>query len=65
MTSRSAGAVRDYLTGFGIPADRLGITGMGACMPLDGRSNEQVRALNRRAEFAVTAGGATLVMSGS
>jgi hypothetical protein len=31
---------------------------------MDPRSNEQAWALNRRAEFAVTSGGATLVMPG-
>jgi hypothetical protein len=38
---------------------------MGEDMPLDIRSNEQAWALHRCAEFAVTAGGATLVMPGS
>jgi hypothetical protein len=62
---RRAGAVRDYLAGFGIDANRFEITSMGEDMPLDRRSNEQAWALNRRAEFAVTAGGATLVLPGS
>jgi peptidoglycan-associated lipoprotein len=62
---RRAGAVRDYLAGFGIDADRFEITSLGEDMPLDRRSNEQAWALNRRAEFAVTAGGATLVLPGS
>jgi peptidoglycan-associated lipoprotein len=61
---RRAGAVRDYLAGFGIDAGRFDTISMGEDMPLDPRSNEQAWALNRRAEFAVTAGGATLVMPG-
>jgi peptidoglycan-associated lipoprotein len=61
---RRANAVRDYLAGFGIDASRFETISMGEDMPLDPRSNEQAWALNRRAEFAVTSGGATLVMPG-
>jgi peptidoglycan-associated lipoprotein len=61
---RRANAVRDYLAGFGIDATRFETISMGEDMPLDPRSNEQAWALNRRAEFAVAGGGATLVMPG-
>lgn len=61
---RRANAVRDYLAGFGIAADRFDTISMGEDMPLDPRSNEQAWALNRRAEFSIAAGGATLIMPG-
>jgi peptidoglycan-associated lipoprotein len=52
---RRANAVRDYLTGFGISADRFETVSMG---------NEQAWAQNRRAEFSVI-GSPTLIMPGS
>jgi peptidoglycan-associated lipoprotein len=61
---RRANAVRDYLAGFGIDATRFETLSMGEDVPLDPGSNERAWALNRRAEFAVTAGGATLVIPG-
>jgi peptidoglycan-associated lipoprotein len=62
---RRANAVRDYLAGFGIAADRFDTISMGEDMPLDPRSTEAAWALNRRAEFTISAGGATLVVPGS
>jgi peptidoglycan-associated lipoprotein len=62
---RRANAVRDYLAGFGIDATRFEIVSLGEDMPLDTRSTEAAWALNRRAEFTITAGGETLVMPGS
>lgn len=62
---RRANAVRDYLVGFGIAVDRFDTISMGEDMPMDTRSNEQAWALNRRAEFSVSAGGATLIVPGS
>jgi peptidoglycan-associated lipoprotein len=62
---RRANAVRDYLAGFGIDVSRFETVSMGEDMPLDPRSNEQAWARNRRAEFTVIGGGATLVMPGS
>jgi peptidoglycan-associated lipoprotein len=59
---RRASAVRDYLTGFGIEAGRFETVSMGEDMPVDPGSNEQAWALNRRAEFAIIGGGATLVL---
>lgn len=61
---RRANAVRDYLVGFGIAVDRFDTISMGEDMPMDTRSNEQAWALNRRAEFSVSAGGATLIVPG-
>jgi peptidoglycan-associated lipoprotein len=61
---RRANAVRDYLAGFGIDADRFDTVSMGEDMPLDPRSNEQAWAQNRRAEFTIAAGGSTLVLPG-
>jgi peptidoglycan-associated lipoprotein len=61
---RRANAVRDYLVGFGIAVDRFDTISMGEDMPMDPRSNEQAWALNRRAEFSVSAGGATLIVPG-
>jgi peptidoglycan-associated lipoprotein len=62
---RRANAVRDYLAGFGIAANRFDTISMGEDMPLDPRSTEAAWALNRRAEFTISAGGATLVVPGS
>jgi peptidoglycan-associated lipoprotein len=62
---RRAQSVREYLAGFGIERDRLDITSMGEDMPLDPGSNEAAWARNRRAEFAITAGGAVLVLPGT
>lgn len=61
---RRANAVRDYLTGFGIDAGRFDTVSMGEDMPLDPRSTEQAWAQNRRAEFTVASGGATLTLPG-
>lgn len=62
---RRANAVRDYLAGFGIEANRFDAQSMGEDMPLDPASNEAAWARNRRAEFSIQSGGATLVMPGS
>jgi peptidoglycan-associated lipoprotein len=62
---RRATAVREYLSGFGIDAGRFEVHSMGEDRPLDPRSNEQAWAQNRRAEFSIVSGGATLIMPGS
>jgi peptidoglycan-associated lipoprotein len=62
---RRAQSVRDYLAGFGIDVARMDITSMGEDQPLDPASTETAWALNRRAEFTVTAGGDNLVMPGT
>jgi peptidoglycan-associated lipoprotein len=61
---RRANAVRDYLAGFGIDANRFDTLSMGEDVPLDPRSTEDAWARNRRAEFTVS-GGETLILPGS
>jgi peptidoglycan-associated lipoprotein len=53
---RRANAVRDYLTGFGLDAARFDVTSYGEDRPMAQGSNEDAWAMNRRAEFRVTAG---------
>jgi len=53
---RRANAVRDYLVGFGLDASRFDVTSYGEDRPMAQGSNESAWALNRRAEFRVTAG---------
>lgn len=61
LSLRRANVVRDYITGFGIDASRLEVTGFGEEKPLDTGANEAAYARNRRAEFQITRGGDTLV----
>ncbi|HEX6558538.1 MAG TPA: OmpA family protein [Longimicrobiales bacterium] len=61
LSLRRANTVRDYLTGFGIDASRLEVTGYGEERPLEQGSSEEAYARNRRAEFSITRGGDTLV----
>ncbi|HUP88304.1 MAG TPA: OmpA family protein, partial [Longimicrobiales bacterium] len=61
LSLRRANTVRDYLTGFGIDASRLEVTGFGEERPLDPAQTEDAFAKNRRAEFQVTRGGDNLV----
>lgn len=60
---RRATAVREFLTGFGIAANRFEVTSLGEDVPLDPGSSEAAYARNRRAEFSVR-GAQTLVMPG-
>ncbi|CAN5638021.1 hypothetical protein BH23GEM10_BH23GEM10_04530 [soil metagenome] len=53
---RRANAVRDYMTGFGIDAARIAVSSMGEDMPMMQGSTASAWAMNRRAEFRVTAG---------
>jgi peptidoglycan-associated lipoprotein len=62
---RRATAAREWLTGFGIAADRFDIGSFGEDRPADSGSSEQAWARNRRAEFVVTAGGDNLVLPGN
>jgi peptidoglycan-associated lipoprotein len=48
-----AEAVREYLRGLGISADRMSTVSYGKELPLDPRSNEEAWAKNRRAHFNV------------
>jgi peptidoglycan-associated lipoprotein len=58
---RRANSVRDYLSGFGLDATRLGVDSMGEDRPLDPGHDESAWSKNRRAEFAITRGGENLV----
>jgi len=61
LSLRRANTVRDYLTGFGIDASRLEVTGYGEERPLEQGQTEEAYARNRRAEFTITRGGGNLV----
>ena len=61
LSLRRANTVRDYITGFGIDASRLEVTGYGEERPLDPGHDESAWAKNRRAEFQITRGGDNLV----
>lgn len=49
-----ANAVKRYLEGQGIDADRLEARGVGADMPIDTNETDEGRARNRRVEFRVS-----------
>ena len=53
---RRATSVRDYLTGFGLEANRFGTVSFGEERPVDPGQDESAYARNRRAEFRVTSG---------
>jgi len=61
LSLRRANAVREYLTGFGIDAGRLDVSGFGEERPLETGGSEEAFAKNRRAEFSITRGGDNLV----
>jgi peptidoglycan-associated lipoprotein len=56
LGNRRAEAVRQFLTGFGLSADRFEIVSFGEDRPLAQGSNEQAWARNRRGQFVITAG---------
>jgi len=56
LGNRRASAVRDYLTGFGLPESRFAIVSLGEQRPRSNGSNEAAWAENRRGEFVLTAG---------
>ena len=56
LGSRRAESVRDFLSGFGISADRLTTTSFGEDRPLVSRSDENAWSRNRRVEFVITGG---------
>lgn len=56
LGNRRAEAVKQFLTGFGLSADRFTTTSFGEERPLVNASNEDAWAQNRRAEFEITAG---------
>ena len=56
LGSARAESVRDFLTGFGISANRFAMVSFGEERPLVNRSDERSWAQNRRVEFQITAG---------
>jgi len=60
LGNRRAESAKRYLVNAGVPADRIEIVSFGEERPLDPAQNEEAWAQNRRDEFRITAGGATL-----
>jgi peptidoglycan-associated lipoprotein len=56
LGSRRAESVRDFLSGFGIPANRFTTTSFGEERPAVNRSVEAAWDQNRRVEFMITGG---------
>jgi peptidoglycan-associated lipoprotein len=56
LGNRRAEAIRQFLTGFGLSADRFEIVSFGEGRPLAQGSNEQAWSRNRRGQFVITAG---------
>ena len=61
LANRRADAVRQFFTGFGLEAGRFETVSYGEERPLVNRADEDAWAQNRRAEFVITGGGASLV----
>jgi peptidoglycan-associated lipoprotein len=56
LGTRRAEAVRQFLTGFGLTANRFEIVSFGEGRPLQQGSTEAAWSRNRRGEFVITAG---------
>ena len=56
LGNRRAEAVRQFLAGFGLAADRFSIISYGEERPLENRADESAWSRNRRAQFDITAG---------
>ena len=56
LGSRRAESVQDFLSGFGISANRFTTTSFGEERPAVNRSDESAWAQNRRVEFVITGG---------
>jgi peptidoglycan-associated lipoprotein len=56
LGSRRAESVREFLSGFGISADRFTTTSFGEERPAINRMDEAAWAQNRRVEFVITGG---------
>jgi peptidoglycan-associated lipoprotein len=56
LGSRRAESVRDFLSGFGISANRFTTTSFGEERPAVNRSDESAWAQNRRVEFVIAGG---------
>ena len=53
LSQRRADAVKRYLVGKGVAADRLETRGVGPDAPIDNNQSETGRAKNRRIEFKI------------
>ena len=53
LSTRRADAIKTYLTGRGVGAERLVTDGKGESSPVDTNDTDLGRARNRRIEFAV------------
>ena len=60
LGSRRAESARQFLSGFGLDADRFATVSFGEERPLVSQSDEEAWAQNRRAEFSITGGGGEL-----
>ena len=56
LGNRRAQAVVDFFTNFGLDESRFAIVSFGEDRPVASQSNEDAWAMNRRAEFIITAG---------
>jgi peptidoglycan-associated lipoprotein len=56
LGNRRAEAIRQFLTGFGLAANRFEIVSFGEGRPLQQGSSEAAWARNRRGQFVITAG---------
>jgi len=56
LSERRAGAVREYLVGKGVAAERLSAVGLGESQPVASNDTAEGMAQNRRVELRVTAG---------
>jgi len=59
LSERRAQAVSDYLTGQGVPADRIRSVGKGASAPIASNATADGRAQNRRVEIVLQSAPAT------
>jgi len=57
LGNRRAESIRQFLTGFGLQANRFEIVSFGEGRPMQQGSNEAAWSRNRRGEFVITAGG--------
>ncbi len=60
LGQRRAQAVKDFYTTSGLDASRFEVVSLGEERPIRRESNEEAWAMNRRAEFSITAGESSL-----